>query len=87
MSYRRFKVESGSSFLTARNAVGATKNVFTPCSAMTRQMAPASGVRTGLPSYSTVVQPLMSGPYTMYECPTTQPTSEAAQYTSPASQP
>ena len=50
---------------------------------MTRQNAPASGVRTGLPSNSTVVQPLISGPYTIYECPTTQPTSDAAQNTSP----
>jgi hypothetical protein len=36
-----------------------------------------------LPSYSTVVAPVISGAYTMYECPTTHPTSEAAQYTSP----
>ena len=56
---------SGSSRLIARNAVGAVKKARTPCCAMTRQKAPASGVPTGLPSYSTVVFPWNSGPYTM----------------------
>ena len=41
----------------ARKAVGAVNSVFTLCCAITRQKAPASGVPTGLPSYSTVVQP------------------------------
>ncbi len=41
---------SGSSFLIARNAVGAVNMTRTPCCAMTRQNAPASGVPTGLPS-------------------------------------
>ena len=40
----------GSSFLMARKAVGAVNSVTTPCSAITRQKAPASGVPTGLPS-------------------------------------
>ena len=40
----------GSSFWIARKAVGAVNRVTTPCSAMTRQYAPASGVPTGLPS-------------------------------------
>ena len=52
---------SGSCCRIARNAVGAVKSVDTPCSATTRQNAPASGVPTGLPSYSTVVQPCKSG--------------------------
>ncbi len=51
----------GSSFLIARMAVGAVKSAFTRCSSMTRQKAPASGVPTGLPSYITVVHPVMSG--------------------------
>ena len=37
-------------FLIARKAVGAVKKVLTPYSWITRQKAPASGVRTGLPS-------------------------------------
>jgi hypothetical protein len=82
-SYPPIRVPSGSSRRIARIAVGAVNMVATPCSATTRQNAPASGVPTGLPSYSTVVQPASSGAYTMYECPTTQPTSDAAQNTSP----
>ena len=39
-----------SSFLIARIAVGAVNRALTPCSAITRQNAPASGVPTGLPS-------------------------------------
>ena len=46
----------------ARIAVGAVNMAFTRCSATTRQNAPASGVPTGLPSYSTVVAPTSSGP-------------------------
>ena len=52
---------SGSSLRIARIAVGAVNSAATPCSAITRQNAPASGVPTGLPSYSTVVQPTSSG--------------------------
>src|SRR5471032_1937743 len=51
----------GSSFLIARNAVGAVNNAETLWSAMTRQNAPASGVPTGFPSKRTVVAPTMSG--------------------------
>ena len=40
----------GSSFLIARNAVGAVNSATTPCCAITRQNAPGSGVPTGLPS-------------------------------------
>jgi len=54
-------VPSGSSFLMARIAVGAVNRALTPCSATTRQNAPASGVPTGLPSYSTLVHPASSG--------------------------
>ena len=50
MSWRRRCSPAGSSFLMARKAVGAVKSVFTPCSEMTRQNAPGSGVPTGLPS-------------------------------------
>jgi hypothetical protein len=56
---------SGSSFLIARNAVGAVNIALTPCWAMSRQKAPGSGVPTGLPSYRIVVQPFKSGAYTM----------------------
>ncbi len=52
---------SGSSFLIARIAVGAVNSAVTPCSAITRQNAPASGVPTGLPSYITVVAPTSNG--------------------------
>jgi len=45
----------------ARNAVGAVNSALTPCCSTTRQKAPASGVPTGLPSYSTVVAPASSG--------------------------
>ncbi len=83
-SYFLSSSASGSTFFTARNAVGAVNSACTPCSEMTRQNAPASGVPTGFPSYSTVVAPTSSGAYTMYECPTTQPTSEAVHHTSPA---
>ena len=57
MSYCFNSLASGSSFFTARKAVGAVKNVFILCSAIIRQNAPASGVRTGFPSYTMVVQP------------------------------
>ena len=53
---------SGSSFLMARNAVGAVNSATALCSLMTRQNAPASGVPTGLPSYMMVVAPWNSGP-------------------------
>ena len=47
--------------MMARNAVGAVNIALTLYSAITRQNAPGSGVPTGLPSYSTVVQPASSG--------------------------
>ena len=56
---------SGSSFLIARNAVGAVNSAATLYFSMTRQNAPASGVPTGLPSYMIVVAPASSGAYTM----------------------
>ena len=49
-SYCAKNLPSGSSFLMARNAVGAVNKATAPCSEMTRQNAPASGVPTGLPS-------------------------------------
>jgi hypothetical protein len=39
---------------------------------------PRCGV-SGVPSYITLVAPLASGPYTMYEWPVTQPMSAAVQ--------
>ncbi len=51
--------------MMARKAVGAVNRAFTPCSAMTLQNAPGSGVPTGLPSYRIVVHPVSSGAYTM----------------------
>jgi hypothetical protein len=47
----------GSSRLIARKAVGAVKRHLTLWSAITRQNVPASGVPTGLPSKTMVVQP------------------------------
>jgi hypothetical protein len=35
--------------------------------------------KSGVPSYITLVARLVSGPYTMYEWPVTQPTSAAHQ--------
>ena len=64
-SYLLSSVASGSALRMARIAVGAVNNAFTPCSPMTRQNAPASGVPTGLPSYITDVAPTSRGPYTM----------------------
>ena len=49
-SYCEKNLPCGSSFLMARKAVGAVNMATQPCSAMTRQNAPASGVPTGLPS-------------------------------------
>ena len=49
-SYSPSGAPFGSSFLIARNAVGAVNMLRAPCSAMTRQNCPASGVPTGLPS-------------------------------------
>src|SRR5437588_541216 len=56
-SYCRMNFPSGSSFLMARNAVGAVKRATALCSEITRQNAPASGVPTGLPSYMIEVAP------------------------------
>ena len=49
-SYCFRSLPSGSSFLMARNAVGAVNSATALCSEITRQKAPASGVPTGLPS-------------------------------------
>ena len=49
-SYFSKNLPCGSSFLMARNAVGAVNIATHLCSEMTRQNAPASGVPTGLPS-------------------------------------
>ena len=60
-SYFASSLPSGSSLRIARIAVGAVNMQDTLCPAITRQNAPASGVPTGLPSYSTVAQPCSSG--------------------------
>ena len=49
-SYLAISPPSGSSLRMARTAVGAVNSAVAPCSAITRQNAPASGVPTGLPS-------------------------------------
>ena len=49
-SWFRSRSAPGSAFRMARSAVGAVNNTLTPCSWITRQNAPASGVPTGLPS-------------------------------------
>ena len=64
-SYWPSSAPFGSSFLIARKAVGAVNIAFAPCSAITRQNWPASGVPTGLPSSMIVVAPTISGAYTM----------------------
>ena len=56
-SYFLKKFPLGSSFLIARNAVGAVKSYFTLCSEIILQNTPASGVPTGFPSNNTVVHP------------------------------
>ena len=60
-SYCAISLASGSSFLMARNAVGAVNSDTALCCAITRQKAPASGVPTGLPSYMIEVAPWISG--------------------------
>ncbi len=60
-SYLPMNSPFGSSRLIARKAVGAVNSALTLCSEITRQKVPASGVPTGLPSNSTVVQPWISG--------------------------
>ena len=60
-SYSPRSFASGSSLRMARKAVGAVNSAEMPWSAITRQKVPASGVPTGLPSNTTVVQPCSSG--------------------------
>ena len=60
-SWRAACSPAGSSRRIARIAVGAVKKETTPCSATTRQKVPGSGVPTGLPSNTTLVQPCSSG--------------------------
>jgi len=75
-------MKSMSCFFSTRTAVGEENMVRTPyCSHSAHQM-PASGV-VGNPSYNTDVAPTISGPYTLYECPTAQPTSEVENITCP----
>ena len=78
MSYFLRYSPPGSSLLIALMAVGAVKRAFTRCSEITLQNAPGSGVPTGFPSNTMVVAPRNSGAYTIYEWPTTHPTSDAA---------
>ncbi len=63
-------------------AVGELNMVFTLFSATIFHQMAGSG-RIGRPSYMMLVQPLSSGPYTMYECPTTQPMSLVVNIVSP----
>src|SRR5690606_5782500 len=55
--------------------------MVTPYFAMTSHHRPGCGV-SGVPSYSSWVAPLASGPYTTYEWPVTQPMSAVHQKTS-----
>ncbi len=68
-------------FMNVRMAVGAVYRIVTPYFCTISQKRPWCGV-SGVPSYMTCVAPFASGPYTMYECPVTQPTSAVHQYTS-----
>ena len=74
---------SGSSRLIALRAVGAVLSTLTLCSSIILQNVLASGVPMGFPSKRTEVAPASSGAYTMYECPTTHPISEAQNITFP----
>src|ERR1700730_3917395 len=68
-------------FMNVRMAVGAVYRMLTPYFSTIEQKRSLSG-KSGEPSYITHVAPLASGPYTMYECPVTQPTSAVHQKTS-----
>src|SRR6266705_2767971 len=65
-----FFMYAGSCFLSTRIAVGELNMVRTLCSVTICHQIDGSG-RIGRPSYMIVVDPLSSGAYTMYECPTT----------------
>src|SRR5688500_4373041 len=70
-----FLRNDASCFFNTRMPVGEENIVRTPyCSQIFHQM-PGSGF-VGRPSYRTEVAPAISGPYTLYEWPTAQPTSE-----------
>lgn len=68
-------------------AVGAVNMALTRWSRSTRQKEPASGVPTGLPSYSSDVAPPSSGPQMIQLLPTTHAGSDAAHQRSPGPMP
>src|SRR3569833_3336738 len=75
-------MNSSGCFFSTRTAVGAENmRVTLYFSTMLHQM-PASGLM-GMPSYMTVAMPAISGPYTIYAWPTTQPMSEMVKKVSP----
>ena len=67
--------------MNERIAVGAVYRIDTRCFSMIDHHRSLSG-QSGAPSYITPVVWFASGPYTMYECPVTQPQSAAHQKTS-----
>src|SRR5260221_604151 len=77
-----FFMNDVSCFFSTRIAVGDVNIDVTFQSCTIFHQIPASG-RIGTPSYMIVVEPLMSGAYTMYEWPTTQPMSDVEKYASP----
>src|SRR5205814_1975122 len=76
-----FWAYSGPHFMCDRIAVGAVYRIVTPYRSATSHQRSRSG-RSGVPSYSTEVAPLQSGPSTIQLCPVPQPTSAAHQYPS-----
>src|SRR5688572_9620855 len=75
-----FFSHDASCFFSTRMPVGEENIVRTPYCSQMRHHTAGSGF-VGRPSYSTDVAPAISGPYTLYECPTAQPTSEVENIT------
>src|SRR5688572_301083 len=78
-----FVRNEASCFFSTRIPVGEENIVRTPYCSQMRHHTPGSGL-VGNPSYNTDVAPAISGPYTLYEWPTAQPTSEVENITCPA---
>src|SRR2546425_2650134 len=67
--------------MNARIAVGAVYRIVMSYSSIICHHRSGSG-QSGAPSYMNTDAPFASGPYTMYECPVTQPQSAVHQYRS-----
>src|SRR2546426_2933854 len=69
--------------MKARIAVGAVYRIVMSYASIIRHQRSGSG-QSGAPSYMKTDAPFARGPYTMYECPVTQPQSAVHQYRSPS---